>query len=100
MITMMREYTVFNVDQCEGLPDRVLTLGEVKVRNTDARDPTIDGFLTCSGASIREGFGEAYYRPGRRLHQPAALRGFQERRAFLWNCVPRTWTLDGAQVTP
>ena len=29
-----REYTVFNVDQCQGLPDRVLTLGEVKVRNT------------------------------------------------------------------
>jgi antirestriction protein ArdC len=45
------------------LPDRVLTLGEVKVRNPDERDPTIDGFLACSGASIREGFGEAYYRP-------------------------------------
>jgi antirestriction protein ArdC len=25
---MMREYTVFNVDQREGLPDRALTLGE------------------------------------------------------------------------
>ncbi len=61
---MLREYTVFNVDQCEGLPDRVLALGEVKVRNPDERDATIDGFLTCSGASIREGFGEAYYRPG------------------------------------
>src|ERR1039458_7658831 len=35
IVPMMREYTVFNVDQCEGLPDRVLTLGEVKVRNTD-----------------------------------------------------------------
>jgi antirestriction protein ArdC len=64
IIPMMREYTVFNVDQCEGLPDRVQTLGEVKVRNPDERDPTIDGFLACSGASIREGFGEAYYRPG------------------------------------
>ena len=64
IVPMMREYTVFNVDQCEGLPDRVLTLGEVKVRNPDERDATIDGFLACSGASIREGFGEAYYRPG------------------------------------
>ena len=52
------------VDQCEHLPDRILTLGEVKVRNADERDPTIDGFLACSNASIREGFGEAYYRPG------------------------------------
>src|ERR1039458_6586699 len=37
IVPMMREYTVFNVDQCEGLPDRVLTLGEVKVRNADLR---------------------------------------------------------------
>jgi antirestriction protein ArdC len=28
------------------------------------RDSLIDEFLACSGASIREGFGEAYYRPG------------------------------------
>jgi antirestriction protein ArdC len=27
IVPMMRAYTVFNVDQCEGLPDRVLTLG-------------------------------------------------------------------------
>jgi hypothetical protein len=27
------------------------------------RDATIDQFLTCSEATIREGFGEAYYRP-------------------------------------
>jgi len=61
---MMREYTVFNVGQCEGLPDRVLTLGETKPRNGDERDLTIDAFLACSGATIREGAGEAYYRPG------------------------------------
>jgi hypothetical protein len=61
---MMREYTVFNVDQCESLPDRVLTLGEIKPRNLDERDAAIDEFLASSGATIREGYGEAYYRPG------------------------------------
>src|SRR6202163_2185104 len=64
LVPMMRAYTVFNVDQCEGLPDRVLTLGEVKLRNPDARDATIDEFLGSSGVEIREGMGEAYYRPG------------------------------------
>ncbi len=64
IVPMMREYTVFNVDQCDGLPDRVLTLGEIKPRNLDQRDPTVDEFLGCSGADIREGAGEAYYRPG------------------------------------
>jgi antirestriction protein ArdC len=64
IIPMLREYTVFNIDQCEGLPARVMTAGTVKVRNPDERDATIDEFLACSGANIREGFGEAYYRPG------------------------------------
>ena len=64
IVPIMRAYTVFNVDQCECLPDRVLTLGEVKVRNPDERDATIDEFLGSSGVEIREGMGEAYYRPG------------------------------------
>jgi antirestriction protein ArdC len=25
LIPMMREYTVFNVDQCDSLPDRIIT---------------------------------------------------------------------------
>jgi antirestriction protein ArdC len=64
IVPMMREYTAFNVDQCESLPDRVMTLGDIKPRNRDDRDATIDDFMACSGATIREGAGEAYYRPG------------------------------------
>jgi antirestriction protein ArdC len=60
---MLREYTVFNVDQCENLPPRVIMLANTKPRNRDERDATIDEFLACSGANIREGSGEAYYRP-------------------------------------
>jgi antirestriction protein ArdC len=63
IVPMLREYTVFNVDQCEGLPARVMTAGTVKPRNQDERDGVIDEFLACSGADIREGAGEAYYRP-------------------------------------
>jgi antirestriction protein ArdC len=63
VVPMMREYTVFNVDQCENLPQRVLTFGELKPRNMDERDATIDEFLASSGARIHEGFGEAYFRP-------------------------------------
>jgi len=63
-VPMLREYTVFNVDQCENLPARIVALGEVKPRNGGERDATIDEFLAGSGATIQEGFGEAYYRPG------------------------------------
>jgi antirestriction protein ArdC len=63
IVPMLREYTVFNVEQCEGLPERVLSLGQVKARNADQRDALVDAYLAYSGADIREGAGEAYYRP-------------------------------------
>jgi antirestriction protein ArdC len=62
--TMLREYTVFNVSQCDGLREKVMRGPESpKVRNRDARDTLADEFLASSRADIREGFGEAYYRP-------------------------------------
>jgi antirestriction protein ArdC len=64
IVPMLREYTVFNTDQCENLPERIVTPGAAKRRNSDERSAAIDEFLACTGASIREGFGEAYYLPG------------------------------------
>ena len=51
IVPMLREYTVFNVDQCENLPARVITLGNTKPRNPDQRDTTVDEFLACSPGS-------------------------------------------------
>jgi antirestriction protein ArdC len=82
IVPMLREYTVFNVDQCEGLPDRVLTLGEIKVRNRDERDPTIDEFLAASGADIREGFGEAFFVPSRDFISIPAFGNFKSAAHF------------------
>jgi antirestriction protein ArdC len=71
---MMREYTVFNVDQCDGLPDTVRAGRPMRVRNPDARDALADQFLQSTGAEIREGNGEAYYAPG---HDFISLPAFQ-----------------------
>jgi antirestriction protein ArdC len=78
VIPMLREYTVFNVDQCENLPARVMTLGDIKPGNRDQRDATADEFLLCSGANIREGSGEAYYWPSDDF---ISLPRFQDLRA-------------------
>jgi antirestriction protein ArdC len=64
-IPMLKEYTVFNVSQCEGLPDRVLDPGTKAPRNKDAREPIADEFLATTKADIREGNGEAYYVPSK-----------------------------------
>src|SRR3954463_1163932 len=38
LIPMMREYTVFNVDQCDGLPLSIRAGKPIRVRNPDTRD--------------------------------------------------------------
>src|SRR5262245_48519261 len=63
LVPMLREYTVFNVDQCDGLPDSIRAGKPMRVRNPDMRDSLADDFLRCIGADIREGQGEAYYVP-------------------------------------
>jgi antirestriction protein ArdC len=44
LIPMLREYTVFNVDQCEQLPARITAPTNVKLRDKDERDATVDEF--------------------------------------------------------
>lgn len=64
-VTMLREYTVFNVEQCDGLPDKVTT-GDAGVtsRNPGERDATIDEFVAATGAKVEEnGVNEACYVP-------------------------------------
>jgi len=64
IVPMLREYTVFNVAQCENLPDSIISGKPMRVRNADTRDNLADEFLRSTGADIREGQGEAYYAPG------------------------------------
>jgi antirestriction protein ArdC len=77
LIPMMREYTVFNVDQCENLPDGVKIGRAIRVRNPDTRDALADGFLRSTDADIREGSGEAYYVPSRDFISMPAFAGFK-----------------------
>jgi len=65
LVRITREYTVFNVSQCDGLPESIITGKPMRVRNPDARDDLADQFLGSTGADIREGHGEAFYVPSR-----------------------------------
>jgi antirestriction protein ArdC len=76
LVPMLRQYTVFNVDQCDGLPDSVSTGRAMRVRNPDARDELADQFLRATGADIREGQGEAYYVPSRDFISMPAFEAF------------------------
>ena len=76
LVPMLREYTVFNVDQCDDLPDSVTMGKPMRVRNPDARDELADQFLRSTGADIREGHGEAYYVPSRDFISMPAFEAF------------------------
>src|SRR5438477_6701585 len=77
LIPMMREYTVFNVEQCENLPNTVYTGKTIRVRNPDGRDRLADDFLRSTGADIREGHGEAFYVPSRDFISMPAFEAFK-----------------------
>ena len=77
LIPMMREYTVFNVDQCDGLPNSILAGKPMRVRNPDIRDELADDFLRSTHADIREGHGEAYFVPSHDFISMPAFQAFK-----------------------
>jgi len=60
-VPFLKRFTVFNVDQCEGLPPRCL-LGDTLLPPCETI-PVADGLLAASGADIRIGGNRAYYSP-------------------------------------
>jgi antirestriction protein ArdC len=62
--TLLREYTVFNIDQCDGLPESIVNPTPLQIRNQSERDETADEFIDASQASIRHGGAEAFYSSG------------------------------------
>jgi antirestriction protein ArdC len=77
VVPMMREYTVFNVDQCDGLSDSIRAGKPMRVRNPDTRDALADDFLQSTNADIREGHGEAYYVPSHDFISMPAFEAFK-----------------------
>ena len=77
LVPMLREYTVFNVAQCENLPDSIKAGRPMRVRNPDTRDGLADEFLRSTGADIREGHGEAYFVPSQDFISMPAFEAFK-----------------------
>lgn len=59
-IAFLKAFTVFNVAQCDGLPEK-MEPAPVKPRHQDARQEDIEAFLASTGADIRHGEARAYF---------------------------------------
>ena len=61
-IHILKGYTVFNVEQCEGLPAQYHALASPRLE-VPARIARAESFFSATGASLAHGGNRAFYRP-------------------------------------
>jgi len=80
-IPFLKAYTVFNIDQIEGLPERYLPETPAIV-NADARISAAEAFFDACRAEIRHGGGSAYYAPGPDFVQMPPFETFRDAESY------------------
>jgi antirestriction protein ArdC len=60
-INFLKRYTVFNVEQIEGLPEGKYPTPEPVIQNREDRDPQLEAVFAAYGVEINEQEGGAYY---------------------------------------
>ena len=82
--TTLKAYAVFNVDQCEGLPETVINPEPITSRHDDERDATIDEFIAATGADFRDDVGgdRAYFSPSKDFIAMPAFAAFNSAATY------------------
>jgi antirestriction protein ArdC len=81
-IPMLRQYTVFNVAQCDGLSDRLQNGEGARVLNNDQRMSLADQFIQATGADFREGTGSPAYVPSKDFIMTPAFANYHDAPRF------------------
>ncbi|MFN3727344.1 MAG: ArdC family protein [Allosphingosinicella sp.] len=79
-IAFLKRFTVFNVDQCEGLPERLLQLPELPAERETI--PHAEALIAATGADFRIGGSEAFYSPSADFVQVPPQQAFREQINF------------------
>ncbi|MHA6266338.1 ArdC family protein [Aliiroseovarius sp. CAU 1755] len=80
-IPFMKGYTVFNVDQIEGLPAHYYAIASGS-ENPDERDERAEAFFAATGARVETGGNSAYYRIDTDHIQMPAFEGFTDAQRY------------------
>ncbi len=81
-IPFLKGYTVFNVEQCEGLPVQYTTEPESPVTPSVERIERADRFFAATGAVIRHGGGRAFYTEGADFVQMPPFESFRDAESY------------------
>ena len=77
-VLLLRSWAVFNVAQCENLPESVVNGRKMRIRNKDQRDPLSDYYIKHTGVDMREGHGNAFYVPSQDFISMPAFEAFKD----------------------
>jgi antirestriction protein ArdC len=93
-IPFMKGYTVFNVEQIEGLPAHYYATEIEPVLAPVQRDARAEAFFAATGADIRFGGNRAYYAPGSDHIQMPPFEFFEDPQSFYATLAHETthWT--------
>lgn len=80
-IPFLKAYTVFNVEQIEGLPEHFHVLAHAS-RNPDERVAEAEAFFAATRADIRHGGDCAYYSPALDYIQMPPFEAFRDAQAY------------------
>jgi antirestriction protein ArdC len=80
-IPFMKAYTVFNVEQIEGLPDHYMATPEPKGEPLQLIEAA-EGFFAATGATFHHGGNMAYYALGRDLIQLPPPEAFRDAESY------------------
>ena len=81
-IPFLKGYTVFNAEQCEGLPAQYTAKAEPPALPPAARLERADAFFAATGADIRHGGNRAFYAHGPDYVQMPPFESFRDGESY------------------
>ena len=81
-IPFLKGYTVFNVEQCDGLPAHFYAKAEAPALSPAVRIEAADHFLAATGADIRHGGNRAFYAEGADYVQMPPFETFRDAESY------------------
>ena len=98
-IPFMKGYTVFNVEQIDGLPEHYYAKPAPRI-DTVQRIDRAETFFAGTGATIRHGGTMAFYNVSQDFVQMPPFESFPRCRKLLRNASARNDALDSAPLAP
>ena len=99
-IPFLKGYTVFNAEQCEGLPAHYYAAPEAPALPMSQRIDAADQFFVATGADIRHGGTRAYYAEGSDHVQMPPFETFQDAESYAATLAHELihWTKHGKRL--